>query len=123
MPNNALSFAQLHSINHLRALRWHPRGLEEWNLAEWSNAMAGEAGEACNATKKLRRLECGMQQAAGDTPAPRTIAEARERIAKEVGDTVIYADLLARQAGFTLEECVRRAFNQVSEREGFPERL
>lgn len=118
-----LTFEELHAISYQRALRWHPGGLDEWNIAEWSNAMAGEAGEACNATKKLRRIECKMQQADGDTVAPKTLAEARAKVAKEVGDTVIYADLLARQAGFTLEECVRMAFNQISEREGFPERI
>lgn len=118
-----LTFARLHAVSYARALRWHPNGLEEWNIAEWTNAMAGEAGEACNAAKKLRRIECKMQQADGDSVAPKTLDEARRKVGKEVGDTVIYGDLVARQAGMTLEECVVLAFNSISEREGFPERL
>jgi NTP pyrophosphatase (non-canonical NTP hydrolase) len=116
---NDLSFSELAKINLQRALRWHSSGLEEWNEAEWSNAMAGEAGEACNATKKLRRILCGMRQANG----PADLYDARKNVLKEVGDTVIYACLLCQRVGGSMEEAVRYAFNQVSEREGFPERL
>lgn len=118
-----MSFKQLAAINIIRANRWHKGGITEWNAAEWSNAMAGEAGEACNATKKLRRIECAMQQADGDTPAPKSMEEAEAKVLKEVGDTVIYADLLCQRVGGTLEDAVRLAFNSVSEREGFPERI
>lgn len=54
---------------------------------------------------------------------PKTIAEAKKKILKEIGDTVIYADLVCQRLGLTMEEAVRLAFNSVSEREGFPERL
>lgn len=119
-----LNFRELALINLQRAQRWHKRGgIAEWNAAEWSNAMAGEAGEACNATKKLRRIECAMQQADGDTPAPKTIDQAVQKILKEVGDTVIYADLLCQRVGGTMEDAVRLAFNSVSDREGFPEKI
>lgn len=119
-----LSFKHLAATNLTRAQRWHKvGGLLEWNAAEWSNAMAGEAGEACNATKKLRRIECKMQQADGDTPAPKTLEEAAQKVLKEVGDTVIYGDLLCQRVGGTLEDAVRLAFNSVSDREGFPEKI
>lgn len=121
--SESLSFKELAQINLQRALRWHKDGIEEWNEAEWTNAMAGEAGEACNASKKLRRLINGMQQADGDTPAPKSLYEARRKVLKEVGDTVIYADLVCQRVNGTMEEAVKLAFNQVSEREGFPERL
>lgn len=107
------------AINLRRSLRWHPTGLNEWNAAEWSNAMAGEAGEVCNATKKLRRLECGLQQNKG----PQTRQAALTHIAKEIGDTIVYADLLCQYLGLDLAACIKFAFNDVSEREGFPERL
>lgn len=119
----ALMFEDLASINLPRAKRWHKGGIEEWNIAEWTNAMAGEAGEACNAAKKMRRIECAMQQADGDSPAPKTLEEAKLKILKEIGDTVIYADLVCQRIGMRMEDAVRLAFNQVSEREGFPERL
>lgn len=118
-----LTFEALRAINIVRAMRWHPGGIEEWNIAEWTNAMAGESGEACNAAKKMRRIECKMQQAGGDKPAPKTIEEAKRAILKEVGDTVIYADLVCQRIGMRMEDAVVLAFNQVSVRESFPERL
>lgn len=44
-------------------------------------------------------------------------------VATEIGDTVVYLDLLAQRLGLSLEKCIRDTFNRVSEREGFPERL
>lgn len=123
---SVLNFGQLAAVNATRALRWHrPEngGIREWNIAEWTNAMAGEAGEACNAAKKMRRIECGMQQHGGDSGVPAGINDAKVKILKEVGDTVIYADLVCQRIDMTMEEAVRYAFNQVSVREGFPERL
>lgn len=122
---NSLTFAQMQEENSNRCRRWHtgPEGMNEWTALEWAGAMCGEAGEAANAAKKLRRLELGMQQASGDTPAPTDLHGARARVLKEVGDTVIYAGLLCERVGGTLEEAVREAFNSVSVREGFPERL
>ena len=119
-----LTFAAFSAINLARAQRWHKTGgLTEWNIAEWTNAMCGEAGEAANAAKKLRRLECSMQQSNGDTVVPQTLEEARARVLKEVGDTVIYADLVCARLGGSLEQAVRTAFNTISVREGFPERV
>jgi len=119
-----LTFAKFSSINHQRALRWHTDGgLLQWNIAEWTNAAAGEMGEACNAAKKLRRIECGMQQSGGDSGVPTDLVEARRKIAQELGDTATYLDLCATRVGWSLEDCLRLAFNSVSEREGFPERV
>jgi NTP pyrophosphatase (non-canonical NTP hydrolase) len=74
---------------------------------DWSNALAGEVGEACNLTKKAKRD--GVL--------------ALTAIAKELGDVVIYADHLARSLGLNLRECVIQKFNEVSERVGSHERL
>ena len=120
---STLTFRAFSETSLSRALRWHSGGLEEWAISEWTNALAGEAGETCNAAKKLRRIECGMRQHGGDSGAPADLDEARRKIAKELGDTVAYADLTAQRIGWRLEDCVRLAFNQVSEREGFPERI
>ncbi|MGB1560766.1 MAG: DUF1566 domain-containing protein [Sinimarinibacterium flocculans] len=115
----SMTFDQVSTTNLARAILWHPRGLNEWSEADWSNAMAGEAGEVCNAVKKLRRIQCGLQQAKG----PRTLDEARGEISKEIGDTYLYLDLLAARLGLRIEDCIRETFNRVSEREGFPQRL
>jgi len=116
---NGLTFNHVSQISLQRAMLWHPRGLNEWSEADWSNAMAGEAGEVCNAVKKLRRIQCGLAQSKG----PKTEAEAKAEIAKEIGDTYIYLDLLTARLGLRIEDCIRDTFNRVSEREGFPQRL
>jgi NTP pyrophosphatase (non-canonical NTP hydrolase) len=114
-----LSFASLSQINRQRCQRWHPGFPEDsWTGADWSNAMQGEAGEAGNVVKKLRRAELGTQGAL-DPPA----LALRAQLGDEIADTVIYADLLAQFYGLDLALCVARKFNAVSEREGFPERL
>ena len=83
-----LTFSKLHETNISRCTEvFH--AIDEWNPAEWSNAMAGEAGETCNKTKKLLRGE--------DIPL--------EDIAEEIADTIIYADLLATRLGVSLGRC------------------
>jgi NTP pyrophosphatase (non-canonical NTP hydrolase) len=114
-----LTFAEVAEIGRARSNRWHKGGIEEWTLSDWFVAMAGEAGEACNAVKKLRRVELDMAQVTG----PKTIEAAKAEIAKELGDTFLYLDLCAQRLGLRLEDCIRDTFNRVSEREGFPERL
>ena len=50
-----MTFAELRAANVDERLRelFHP--LEDWNALEWAGAMCGEAGEAANLCKKLRR--------------------------------------------------------------------
>lgn len=89
---------------------FHP--LAHWTPTDWACAMAGEAGEACNAVKKLRRLADGTNTAKD----PQTEAEAIEAIAGELADTIIYADLLAARLNIDLAEAIRDKFNEVSRR-------
>lgn len=115
------------AVNRQRANRWHngfPDNGDGWTLADWSNAMCGEAGEAANVVKKLRRLDFGLQQAEQGTLGDEQMREVlRAKLATEIGDTFVYLDLLAQAAGLSLNRCVLDTFNRVSEREGFPERL
>lgn len=116
-----LTFRAVSNINRQRCERWHPGypdSADGWSGADWSNAAAGEMGETCNVVKKLRRIENGMQQAAGDTQA-----DLLGELATEIGDTFIYLDLLAQYYGLDIAECVADTFNRVSRREGFPERI
>jgi hypothetical protein len=80
----------------------------EW----WTNALAGEAGEACNIAKKMSRIRYGAAHWNKSTDLD--IRTLRDRLLREIGDVVIYADLLAQREGSTLEECVRLAFNEKS---------
>lgn len=117
----SLFFENLRSVNIERCKRWHgKKGVNDWSISEWLMALAGEAGEACNAGKKRLRLVKGNQQH-GDVPA--NIEAATAAIMGELADVVIYADMCATRLGMSLGDAVREKFNQISEREGFPERL
>lgn len=77
----------------------------DWSLGEWCNAVTGELGEAANIIKKIGR---------GDF----TLEDAREDLAKEFADIVVYLDILAMRAGVNLGDAVVKKFNEVSERVG-----
>jgi NTP pyrophosphatase (non-canonical NTP hydrolase) len=121
---DGLTFRLLRTRNVSRAKRWHP-GFpddESWNLADWSNAMCGEAGEAANIVKKLRRIEDDLNSP-GDNITAEQAEELRLALEKELADVVCYADLLAAKIGCDLALAVRKKFNEISERQGFPERI
>lgn len=115
-----LTFDRVTEMNASRARRWHPGfpNDDTWNLADWSNAMCGEAGEAANVVKKLRRYEDGLKGELDPTED-----ELRVMLADELADVYCYLDLLATKAGVDLPAAICAKFNQVSERQGFPERL
>lgn len=117
-----LTFAEVAAINRMRCARWHggfPSNTDGFTGADWANAMQGEAGEAGNVVKKLRRHELGIQQNAESPDKAVLLA----KLATEIGDTFMYLDLLAQHYGLHLAACVADTFNRVSEREGFPERI
>lgn len=111
-------------LSHLRLANvkrceevFHP--LDSWSPTDWACAMAGEAGEVCNAVKKLRRLADGTNTAKD----PHTEAEALKDIGAEIADTIIYLDLLAARLGLDLSVEVQSKFNEVSRRMYSPVRL
>jgi NTP pyrophosphatase (non-canonical NTP hydrolase) len=91
--------------------------MTEWSALEWAGAMCGEAGEAANAAKKLKRLESG-----GDRHIA-SISQARQSVGKEIADTILYAVLVAARCGIDLENTLVEVFNKKSDEYGFPERL
>jgi NTP pyrophosphatase (non-canonical NTP hydrolase) len=112
-----LSFEMFRKTNKERSDYLHPESTRHWTLVDWSNAMAGEAGEVCNVTKKMQRHLDGI-------PMNKEKAEALPaKLKAEIGDVAIYLDLLAHEAGFTLEECIRQAFNGKSDELGLDFRL
>lgn len=116
-----LTFAELRGANASRVVKWHPADAtpeQQWTGADWSNACAGEMGEAANVVKKLRRQEIGFR---GVKDPDYDVL--RSMLADEIGDTVCYLDLLARHYGIDMGEAVRNKFNRISVREGFEERL
>ena len=118
-----MTFAEVTEANAQRCARWHggfPLNEDGWTGADWSNAMQGEAGEAGNVVKKLRRLECSL---VGNRGADREPAVLLAQLGEELADTFIYLDLLATYYGVDLQAAIVAKFNAVSEREGFPERI
>src|SRR5262245_59538357 len=86
--------------------------LDSWSFAEWTNAMAGEAGEACNKTKKLLRHRDGV---AGNIKAEdQDPAALRLKAAKEIADAIIYGDLAIQALGFETSDILRQVFNDKS---------
>ena len=113
-------FNQVSIINLDRANEWHSNGIHDWSVNDWAVAMAGEAGEICNAAKKLKRYMDGLQQNASDKPVEELISD----IATEIGDTYLYLDLLAQRLGLRIyDDCIVPTFNRVSDREGFSQKL
>lgn len=110
-----LTFADLRAANEARQAHWG--GSDNWTLADWSNAVAGEVGEACNVVKKIRRPELGT------TGNGKDVSTYYTQLESEIGDVLVYLDLLAKKAGTTLDRAVMRAFNEKSEALNMPVRL
>lgn len=128
-----LTFALLHEVNGQRCARWH-EGMVPWVGSDWSNAMQGEAGEAGNVVKKMRRLETrALRKNRFDLPDLTDVRLSgsyleeyemlRRDLGEELADTILYADLTARFYDIDLPGNIVRKFNRVSIERGFPERL
>jgi NTP pyrophosphatase (non-canonical NTP hydrolase) len=114
-----LTFERVAEACASRSLKWHDTPEKQWSALELAGAMCGEAGEAANVAKKLKRLDVGMTQ--------NRTKKSREGLVyglgKEIADTFIYGFSLARKENIDVAACIVRVFNEVSEAEGFPERL
>jgi NTP pyrophosphatase (non-canonical NTP hydrolase) len=118
-----LTFDEVTAANVARCDRWHKGGLQDWTVADWAVAMAGEAGEVCNAVKKLRRVEDEIANISDEGRQLSTRQAAVAKIGEELADTFLYLNLLAVRLGIHLPTEIVRKFNATSERYGFPERL
>ena len=107
---------KISKVNRARSAEWHGRNPdEEWSITDWSNALCGEIGEACNEIKKIRRIECGFKKG--------KIKTHKKALAKEIADAFLYLDLLASYYDIDLEQAIVDKFNEVSDREGFEYKL
>lgn len=111
----AITLHELRAANLARQSYWG--GSQNWTLADWSNALAGEVGEACNVVKKIRRPQLGTTGNSEDVPSY------YRQLESEIGDILIYLDLLAAAAELDLSQCLKRAFNEKSEKLGMPVRI
>ena len=131
-----LSFEELSATNKDRCEQaFH--SVEVWRPSQWTNAMSGEVGEtcaeglallatiaqhagaACNTTKKMDRIWPSDQfKESWNKPEDQRMAELEERLAGEIADVVIYADLLMTRIGRSLGNEVRKKFNDKSDEIG-----
>lgn len=113
-----LNFLTL-AVTNLKRCENHFHKVTDWKPWEWSNAMAGECGEACNITKKMDRIwpSCEYKQN-WNKPEDQRMEELKERLGKEIADVVIYADLLATSLGYNLGDLVIQKFNEKSDEIG-----
>jgi NTP pyrophosphatase (non-canonical NTP hydrolase) len=96
--------------NRIRYERF-PGTSKEWSVLEWAGALCGEAGEAANIAKKMRRgIACEVGASSVD-------------LGRELADVVTYCALLSIHQGIDLEAACRDKFNEVSIRHGLPDRL
>ena len=123
MKRKELTFKQVAKINKKRCLRWHKKGTLDWSVSDWGVAMAGEAGEVCNAIKKLNRLRDEFANKNDPGRQIDSFEEGKRVIGKEIADTYLYLDLLAQRLDLDIEKEIREKFNSVSEKYGFPDKL
>lgn len=70
--------------------------------------LGGEAGEALNVIKKLEREKLGLSGSRSTV----------EKLADELADVIICADLIAMDYGIDLIEAIKKKFNATSEELG-----
>lgn len=107
-PYQFLKAFRQHNVERAKT-RFHHDTSEVW----WTNAIAGEAGEACNLAKKISR---------GDFKGAE-LKEARKALAIELADVITYCDLLLAQLGHETDEILLEKFNIVSKRVGYQQVL
>ena len=118
---DSLTFSELRQANAKRVGLFknkqgglaHPTGgVFHWLISQWTNALCGESGEAANFAKKFER---------GDFPdTPEGLQEFKDKIGKELADTVCYCDLAAQRVGIDLGTYVTNKFNEVSTTQNLP---
>lgn len=120
----ALEINELFAASVERSKEWHPGGVDDWSPLEWAGAMCGEAGEAANAAKKLKRVEDRIKNINVPGRLLDEAGMAGDMVAEEVADTILYGLLVMARVGVTNPEAVlRRVFNAKSAEYGFPQRV
>lgn len=111
---------ELKKVNVKRSKESFGFDVLEWSLQDWSNAVAGEAGELCNITKKVKRGDYhNRPENSSDNPEfhnAYAAAQYREEIGMEAADIVIYLDLLCQREGLDLGAEIVKKFNMVSQK-------
>lgn len=106
-----IAFDALRKANIARDAEWG-KG-QDFGLSYRGNELAGETGEACNILKKLDRERRGLVGSRATV----------EKLAEELADVIICADLAAMDLNIDLAAAVASKFNKTSEKYGLATRL
>lgn len=111
-----MNLDEFQKINWRRAVEFFD-DVDQWSALERAGEMVGEAGEAANVAKKMKRGWKGK----GGERIPYNDADRdrlRDDYADELADTIITCCLAASSEGIDLSERVRKKFNEKSEQWG-----
>lgn len=114
-----MDISKFQQANDRRKLKWHKDG--DWDYDSWTNAMAGETGEACNIAKKIRRLETSLPNKEAGLDV-NDLDMLKKRLAHETADSIIYGLLILSKLGVDASEIIADVFDQKSIEYGFPDR-
>ena len=117
------SIREIQVISRERANRWHHGDFQNWSTLEWAGAMCGEAGEAANIAKKLKRIEDNLSGNLASAHVLQGISELRRELASECAGTFLYLCLLMSSEGLDFQRAIASEFNRKSIALGFPERI
>jgi NTP pyrophosphatase (non-canonical NTP hydrolase) len=118
-----MNIREIQAVSTERSIRWHNGSIEQWSIMEWACAMCGEAGEAANVAKKIRRHDQEVYNGQSTKFNPLDRSSLRFKLAQELADTVLYAMLVAERENIDLHGAIVQTFNDKSEQAGFPERI
>lgn len=118
---------QVFDFNRFREVNWRRANdvfgdREPWSLLERCGEMAGEAGEAANIAKKIKR-GCKMVDGQVVPYSKEDLEELYRKLADELADVIVTVDLVASEAGIDLGAAVVKKFNEKSEEWGCDHKL
>lgn len=121
--NKDLTLTTLSIASVIRSRKWNNSEIQPWSLLEWAGAMCVEAGECANSAKKIKCIDCNINNIPIEKRTQNTKEELLKEVAKEAADTILYAILVIENAGFDAGQTIREVFNKKSEEYGFSETI
>lgn len=101
----------IENLKRCEARKGFNHKLKSWFIEQWTNAVAGEIGEACNIAKKILRIRNKVR---GNKFTDLDKHNLQQKCAKELCDVIIYCDLAIQSLGYDTETILIEVFNAKS---------